>query len=168
MEHMEDVYKREVCKEPFILEPEDWTPEEWRTLCKLCGLPDAITERIVIHASEIESYVGEHITIELGWPKEAVELFREAVSETSQEGTHRGDKNRTYIVTEFCPHCESEIEMRWNTDTDGYQAFCPVCGNRLMLCDECHHTDGNGGCDYDSATDTCRFSANAARWRGIG
>ena len=65
------------------------------------------------------------------------------------------ENDRTFTVTEFCPHCESEIEMRWNTDTDGYQAFCPVCGNRLMLCDECRHTEGTSRCDYDSATDTC-------------
>ena len=66
------------------------------------------------------------------------------------------DDDRTYIVTELCPHCQSEIEMRWNTDTDGYKAFCPVCGKRLMLCDECRHTEGMGGCDYDNKTDTCK------------
>ena len=72
--------------------------------------------------------------------------------------------DRTYIVTEFCPHCENEIEMRWDTDRLGYKAFCPVCGNRLMLCDECRHSgpDGRpiGSCDYDSRTDTCRFNRN--------
>lgn len=69
---------------------------------------------------------------------------------------------RTYIVTEVCPHCENEIEMRWDTDTLGFKAFCPVCGKRLMLCDECQHCGPDGGptgpCDYDSATDTCRFN----------
>lgn len=63
--------------------------------------------------------------------------------------------DRTCVVTEWCPHCESEIEMRWKTDENGYRAFCPVCGNRLMLCDECRHTEGTAPCDYDRETDTC-------------
>lgn len=67
------------------------------------------------------------------------------------------DDQRTLIVTEMCPHCESEVEMRWDTDTMGFRAFCPVCGNRLMLCDECQHSDG-GPCDYDSKTDSCRHN----------
>lgn len=63
-------------------------------------------------------------------------------------------------VTEYCPNCDSEIEMRWNVETDGYKAFCPVCGKRLMLCDECHHRTGEyvDDCDYCSATDECRFN----------
>jgi hypothetical protein len=65
--------------------------------------------------------------------------------------------DRTYIVTEVCPHCENEIEMRWDTDAYGFKAFCPVCGKRLMLCDECRHIPGGAGiCDYSSQTDTCR------------
>lgn len=45
---------------------------------------------------------------------------------------------KTYIVTEYCAFCESEIEMKWN-DELGYKAYCPFCGQRLMLCDECQH-----------------------------
>lgn len=65
-------------------------------------------------------------------------------------------EERTYTVTEFCPHCETEVSMRWNTDTQGFKAFCPSCGQRLMLCDECHQI--GGGCDYDSETDSCKFN----------
>ena len=68
------------------------------------------------------------------------------------------DDDRTYIVTELCPHCQSEIEMRWNTDMQGYKAFCPVCGKRLMLCDECRHSENGYGCDYDSGSDTCKHN----------
>jgi hypothetical protein len=72
---------------------------------------------------------------------------------------------RTCIVTEWCPHCENEIEMTWDTDSLGFKAFCPVCGERLMLCDECQHRDDGGkrtdDCDYDSETDTCRFNKKA-------
>ncbi len=68
-----------------------------------------------------------------------------------------------HLVTEVCPYCESEIEMRWSVKDLGYKATCPVCGNRLMLCDECRHRgpDGElvpGGCDYDSESDTCKFN----------
>lgn len=30
-----------------------------------------------------------------------------------------------YTVTEWCPHCESEIEMTWNVEDRGYKSFCP-------------------------------------------
>lgn len=66
---------------------------------------------------------------------------------------------RTYTVTEVCPNCESEVEMLWNTDTQGFKAFCPVCGHRLMLCDECHQL--GGPCDYDRETDSCRRNTTA-------
>lgn len=64
-------------------------------------------------------------------------------------------------VVEYCPNCETEIEMRWDIESMGYKAFCPVCGNRLMLCDECQHRTGGActeDCDYDTRTDTCRFN----------
>lgn len=124
-----DGYQKFHDVEPRILEPEDWATHEWATICKLCGLPLGQTERIVLHADEMEC---------------CVDLSKKVV-----------DNERTYIVTEVCPHCESEVEMRWNTDTMGYKAFCPVCGNRLMLCDECRHTEEPTPCDYDSHTDTC-------------
>ena len=62
------------------------------------------------------------------------------------------------MVVELCPNCETEIEMRWSVEEFGYKAYCPVCGNRLMLCDECMHRDEALGCDYNSHTDTCRFN----------
>ena len=80
---------------------------------------------------------------------QAAELLRKAYLEK--------DEPRTYIVTEACPHCGSEIEMVWNTDAHGYKAFCPVCGERLMLCDECLHS-GTGNCDYSNNTDSCRHN----------
>ena len=48
---------------------------------------------------------------------------------------------RTYVVTELCAECEREVEIHgWDTERDGYQAFCPYCGEVLMLCDECQHS----------------------------
>jgi predicted RNA-binding Zn-ribbon protein involved in translation (DUF1610 family) len=71
--------------------------------------------------------------------------------------------DRTYIVTEVCPSCGSEIEMRWNTDTNGFRAFCPVCGNKLMLCDECIHAEDSVPCDYDECTGCYRAKKEGDR-----
>lgn len=96
-------------------------------------------------------------------PTELVKTIKaDALAEhTANERANDAASDRTYIVTEVCPHCESEIEMRWDTDNRGFKAFCPVCGKRLMLCDECRHTsDGEHPspniCDYSSQTDSCR------------
>lgn len=62
-------------------------------------------------------------------------------------------------VTEVCPNCDNEITMIWNVAERGLKAFCPVCGNRLMLCSECPATTERGSaCDYDSKTDTCNVT----------
>ena len=61
-------------------------------------------------------------------------------------------------VTEVCPYCESEITMEWDVADRGYKAYCPVCGSRLMLCDECQHGEPGYSCNYDSKTDTCRHN----------
>lgn len=72
------------------------------------------------------------------------------------------DRNTAKTVTEWCPHCESEIELVWDVGDRGYKAFCPVCGKRLMLCNECMHSgsDGEfvGKCDYSSTTDACQHN----------
>lgn len=64
------------------------------------------------------------------------------------------------IVTELCPHCETEIEMSWDVKALGYKAYCPHCGERLMLCDACQHPDDGcaDNCDYCATTDTCRHN----------
>ena len=56
-------------------------------------------------------------------------------------------------VFELCPHCGLEAHLFWDIEADGYKAYCPNCGKRLMLCDECMHGHGNdcGSCDYDTA-----------------
>lgn len=79
------------------------------------------------------------------------------------EKTTGSCKDREYIVTEVCPHCEAEVEMRWNVAADGYKAFCPHCGKRLMLCDACQHPEDKcvENCDYNSETDTCRHNQPA-------
>lgn len=59
-------------------------------------------------------------------------------------------------VTEVCPHCENEVTLHWDVKGKGYKAYCPICGERLMLCSACH--DDGYGCDYDSETDKCRWN----------
>lgn len=61
------------------------------------------------------------------------------------------------VVTEYCSECETEAEFRWHTETDGYKAFCPHCGSRLMLCNMCPRADT---CGYDRDTDTCPMMFN--------
>lgn len=82
-----------------------------------------------------------------------------AVYPTETEKTEPNANAET--INEVCPHCDAVVEMQWNTETQGYQTVCPVCGKRLMLCDACQHrTDGTytDDCDYDSRTDSCRFN----------
>lgn len=64
------------------------------------------------------------------------------------------------LVVEYCSECDTEVEMRWDVERDGYLAYCPHCGCRLMLCDECQHPDGEyvDDCDYCSRTDSCRYN----------
>lgn len=79
-------------------------------------------------------------------------------------------EERTYIVTECCPHCEHEIEMRWNTEELGFEARCPVCGGRLMLCDECQHLDNPVTCDWNRHSDSCRMMNSLRKnlWMRLG
>ena len=66
----------------------------------------------------------------------------------------------TKDVTEWCPFCDREVEMKWDIEADGYKAYCPYCGERLMLCDECRHPGGEfcDKCDYNAETDTCKHN----------
>lgn len=70
-------------------------------------------------------------------------------------------EEQTMTVVEFCPNCETEVEMQWDVNIFGYKAYCPHCGGRLMLCDACLHPDGEynvGECDYCSRTDSCKYN----------
>lgn len=77
----------------------------------------------------------------------------EAVKSVLRKRTAEENKPQAHKITETCPYCENEIEMYWTVNKRGYQAVCPVCGRRLMLCDECIHSGSR--CDYDNVTDSC-------------
>ena len=51
---------------------------------------------------------------------------------------------------EICPHCEQEITKKWDVEKNGYQITCPNGGKKIMLCDECLHSEDNEGmrCDW--------------------
>lgn len=73
-----------------------------------------------------------------------------------------GKESHPAEATELCPHCDREVTLLWDTKADGYKAFCPHCGGRLMLCDACMH-ECTGGCDYDSAPDSCKHNPSPAQ-----
>lgn len=52
-------YHKYACPEPLVLEPEDWCWEEWKALCKLCGMNPFRTERMVLNVSSLEVFVGK-------------------------------------------------------------------------------------------------------------
>jgi hypothetical protein len=64
--------------------------------------------------------------------------------------------------------------MAWDVDKMGYQAFCPVCGKVLMLCEECTQQYGDT-CDFHYVPDgngnnigTCKMRGNRVKpwWQG--
>lgn len=50
---------------------------------------------------------------------------------------------------EVCPECGAENEIRWDINADGFEAFCPHCGAKMMLCDACSHKYGECYSDCD-------------------
>ena len=55
---------------------------------------------------------------------------------------------RQYEVVEVCPECGAENIMTWDVEKEGYVAYCPHCGSKMMLCDECLHADDAKVCDW--------------------
>lgn len=133
-------HKVQLSENLLVLETEDWSKEEWKVLCKMSGVPFDKAERMVLHVKEIEYFL-------------------------------KGDENQKdeTSVSELCPHCENEVTFDWNIAKRGYVAFCPICGNRLLLCDSCVHEE-IGGCDYNKDCDACRQTTNgkSAKWINRG
>jgi len=72
------------------------------------------------------------------------------------------------FVTELCQHCGHEITLLWDTTILGFEAVCPVCGSRLMLCDECRHAAESGPCDYNRETNSCCRRERRRLWMRLG
>lgn len=112
------------------------------------------------------NWIGQWICAECEYDDLVGEVFIYTLSGTEQEHQRLLDildkaQHETETVTELCPECDREVTLVWNPRKQGFKAFCPHCGARLMLCDECQHRTGGGcteDCDYDLNTDTCRFN----------
>lgn len=52
------------------------------------------------------------------------------------------------IVTECCPHCDTEVSVKWDIFKDGHSIYCPNCGKRIMLCSDCPSIDDEFTCDW--------------------
>ena len=87
--------------------------------------------------------------------RDSIKTGEKATSDEDIESDSSENEDEKQIIIEFCPHCENEIEMVWNIAERGYQAYCPICGNRLMLCDECQNGEHPCLCDFSSETDCC-------------
>lgn len=61
-----------------------------------------------------------------------------------------------YEVVEVCPECGAENVMTWDVEKEGYVAYCPRCGSKMMLCDECIHSDNAPICDWNPHNGCCR------------
>ena len=59
-------------------------------------------------------------------------------------------------VVEVCPECGAENIMVWDVEKEGYVAYCPHCGSKMMLCDECIHSDDAPICDWSPCNGCCR------------
>lgn len=79
--------------------------------------------------------------------KRRLSEVRRALAKTRREKAILEDG---YVV-EWCVHCERQIVMLWDVQEDGLSAFCPYCGRKMMLCEQCR-----GECDYDYGIDICK------------
>lgn len=39
----------------------------------------------------------------------------------------------THTITQSCPCCGHDVTMKWDISTMGLRAFCPMCGNPIVL-----------------------------------
>lgn len=62
-------------------------------------------------------------------------------------------ENEYYEAIEVCPFCMNENTYpMWDVAVSGFKAVCQHCGEEIMLCDECQHTEDEDGdvcnCDW--------------------
>lgn len=71
-----------------------------------------------------------------------------------QETNNENQNGNQREITEVCPHCDAEVNINWDVETQGYVARCPECGRCMMLCDECLHAEDNEcqRCDWHTET----------------
>ena len=114
---------------------------------------------------EQHKWIGQWICVECECDDLSGDVWIYTLAETEREHQMLLDildaaQHETETVTELCPECDREVTLVWNPRKQGFKAFCPHCGARLMLCSECKYREGrlHDDCDYDPKTDTCRFN----------
>lgn len=73
-----------------------------------------------------------------------------------KDGEEAARAIQQFEVCEVCPECGAENIMTWDVEKDGYVAYCPHCGSKMMLCDECLHSDDAPICDWNPHNGCCR------------
>lgn len=53
------------------------------------------------------------------------------------------------LVSEVCPHCETDITGYFNTDLNHRETVCHECGRIVMLCSICPVKEKAFPCDRD-------------------
>lgn len=93
--------------------------------------------------------VGLDITDFCSGLNKAKDIIRKHLSSENTPEITRSSRDNE--VTEYCPHCDREIIVSWNVEQDGYQIFCPNCGEPIMLCSMCDREPCDwteNGCKY--------------------
>ena len=70
-------------------------------------------------------------------------------------------------VTEVCSGCNNENTIIWDCEQDGYVAYCPHCGEKMMLCDACRHADDNPKMFCDWCTESGCWRELAAKLKSV-
>lgn len=78
------------------------------------------------------------------------EIVLSILSDRTKESWNLARKITQYInetnyreEVEVCPHCMGENIVKWNIEKDGYEIVCQHCGEKIMLCDACIHSNDN-------------------------
>jgi len=67
------------------------------------------------------------------------------------------------MIAEVCPHCDREQYMRWDVEEQGYEAYCPSCGGKMLICSECMNETADCNvlvCDWSEEEGRCRRCRN--------
>ena len=66
-------------------------------------------------------------------------------------------------VVEACTECGTVNIMRWDVEKEGYVAYCPHCGSKMMLCGECIRSYYAPTCDWNPCNGCCRERENRSK-----
>lgn len=95
-------------------------------------------------------YIDEKVTDLCYGMNLAKDIVRKHLSR--ENATEITRSSRDNEVTEYCPHCDREITVLCDVEQEGYQIFCPNCGETIMLCSMCDREP----CDWTEKG--CKYS----------